>query len=90
MNAFNAFYEDTDESKTPDDPTKFKILDDILPNGFIRIDGCNDNIIYDFPNYNNIIVKPNRTNPTYKICDVCFGFANYTCKNCKDKHNIYS
>lgn len=44
-----------------------------------------DNINYDFPNYNNIIVKPIRSKPTYKICDICFGFANYTCKNCKDK-----
>lgn len=45
-----------------------------------------DNINYDFPNYNNIIVKPIRSKPTYKICDVCFGFANYTCKHCKDKY----
>lgn len=43
-----------------------------------------DNIAYDYPNYNNIIVKPIRKKPLYKICDVCFGFANYTCKHCKD------
>ena len=44
-----------------------------------------------FPNYNNIIVKPshlNRANSanTYKICNVCFGFANYTCPRCGDRY----
>ena len=44
-----------------------------------------ENLNYDFPNYNNIIVKPTMTKPLHKICDVCFGFANYTCKHCQDK-----
>ena len=45
-----------------------------------------DNIIYDFPNYNNIIVKPKISRPNYKICNICFNFANYTCKHCGDKY----
>ena len=39
-NAFNLFNEDTDEAKTPDDPTKYKILEEIMPNNIIRIDNC--------------------------------------------------
>ena len=45
-----------------------------------------DNVIYDFPNYNNIIVKPKISRPNYKICNICFNFANYTCKHCGDKY----
>lgn len=45
-----------------------------------------ENINYDFPNYNNIIAKPTKSKSIYKICDVCFGFANYTCKHCQDKY----
>ena len=45
-----------------------------------------DNVIYDFPNYTNIIVKPKISRPNYKICNVCFNFANYTCKHCGDKY----
>ena len=44
-NAFNLFNEDTDEAKTPDDPTKYKILEEIMPNIVIRIDNCNDDFI---------------------------------------------
>ena len=44
-NAFSAFYEDTDESKTPDDPTKYNLLKDILPNGFILIENCDKELI---------------------------------------------
>ena len=44
-NAFNLFNEDTDESKTPDDPTKYKVLEEILPNIVIRIDNCDDKFI---------------------------------------------
>lgn len=44
-----------------------------------------ENISYDYPNYNNIIVKPSRNKPIYKICEVCFGFADYTCKHCQSK-----
>ena len=46
-----------------------------------------------FANYSNIIVKTpyvNRINKTanlaYKICNVCFGFAKYTCPHCIDKY----
>lgn len=44
-----------------------------------------------FPNFNNIIVKPSQINRagttnTYKICNVCFGFANYTCPRCSDRY----
>lgn len=45
-----------------------------------------EGIIYDFPNYNNIIVKPKIPKPVYKICNICFNFANYTCKHCGDKY----
>lgn len=45
-----------------------------------------DNINYCFPNYNNITAKPKFTKPLYKICSVCFGLANYTCKHCNDKY----
>ena len=44
-NAFNLFNEDTDEAKTPDDPTKYKILDEIMPNIVIRLDNCDDDFI---------------------------------------------
>ena len=44
-NAFNLFNEDTDEAKTPDDPTKYKILEEIMPNIVIRIDNCSDDFI---------------------------------------------
>ena len=44
-NAFNLFNEDTDEAKTPDDPTKYKILEEIMPNIIIRIDNCDDEFI---------------------------------------------
>ena len=44
-NAFNLFNEDTDEAKTPDDPTKYKILEEIMPNIIIRIDNCDDAFI---------------------------------------------
>ena len=44
-NAFNLFNEDTDEAKTPDDPTKYKILEEIMPNIVIRIDNCDDDFI---------------------------------------------
>jgi adenylate kinase len=44
-NAFNLFNEDTDESKTPDDPTKYKLLTEIMPNIVIRIDNCDDEFI---------------------------------------------
>jgi len=44
-----------------------------------------------FPNYNNILVKPLKikkrgSNISYKICNVCFGFANYTCPRCGDRY----
>ena len=45
-----------------------------------------ENVLYDYPNYNNIITKAKLIKPLYKICDVCFGFANYTCKICGDKY----
>lgn len=44
-NAFNLFNEDTDESKPPEDPTKYKVLTEILPNIVIRIDNCSDEFI---------------------------------------------
>jgi len=44
-NAFNLFNEDTDEAKTPDDPTKYKILEEIIPNIIIRIDNCDNAFI---------------------------------------------
>lgn len=44
-NSYNLFYEDTDETKTPDDPTKYNLLKDILPNTVIRIDNCSDEFI---------------------------------------------
>ena len=44
-NAFNLFNEDTDEAKTPDDPTKYKILEEIMPNIILRIDNCDDAFI---------------------------------------------
>ena len=44
-NAFNLFNEDTDEAKTPDDHTKYKILEEIMPNIIIRIDNCDDAFI---------------------------------------------
>ncbi len=44
-----------------------------------------EEIIY--PNYNNIVVKGRiRNSPVYKICNVCFGFANYTCPRCGDRY----
>ena len=56
-NAFNVFLEDTDESKTPDDPTKYKLLTDILPNSIIRIDNCSEKLLSDrmkqLPDVNN-------------------------------------
>jgi zinc finger HIT domain-containing protein 1 len=40
-----------------------------------------------YPNYNNIVVKSKIRNvPVYKICNVCFGFANYTCPRCYDRY----
>ena len=40
-----------------------------------------------FPNYNNIAIKnKQRGNISYKICNVCFGFANYTCPRCSDRY----
>ena len=43
--------------------------------------------------YNNIVVKPPHVNKfggsanvTYKICNVCFGFAYYTCPHCNDRY----
>jgi hypothetical protein len=47
-----------------------------------------ENINTEFPNYNNIIVKPKQgiSKPVYKICNVCFGFANYSCKLCNDRY----
>jgi zinc finger HIT domain-containing protein 1 len=44
-----------------------------------------------FPNYNNIQIKPLKINKrgnniSYKICNVCFGFANYTCPRCGDRY----
>ena len=44
-NSYNLFYEDTDETKTSDDPTKYNLLKDILPNTVIRIDNCSDEFI---------------------------------------------
>ena len=44
-----------------------------------------NSISYDFPNYNNIIVKPTK-NSIIKICNVCYGLANYTCPRCLDKY----
>ena len=56
-NAFNVFLEDTDESKTPDDPTKYKLLTDIIPNSIIRIDNCSEKLLSDrmkqLPDINN-------------------------------------
>ena len=46
-NAFSLFNEDTDESKPIEDPTKFNLLKDILPNTVIRIDGCSDKFLID-------------------------------------------
>lgn len=45
-----------------------------------------DNINSDYPNYNNIIAKVTHRRPLYKICQVCFDFAKYTCKHCSDKY----
>jgi len=45
-----------------------------------------ENLTYDYPNYNNIVVKSNINFPKYKICNICFNFANYTCKHCGDKY----
>lgn len=48
-----------------------------------------------YPNYNNIVVKRHlgtgnkskfTPGPIYKICNVCYGFANYTCPRCSDKY----
>ena len=44
-NAFALFNEDTDESKPPEDPTKYKVLTEILPNSIIRIDNCSDEFL---------------------------------------------
>ena len=56
-NAFSLFNEDTDESKPIEDPTKFNLLKDILPNTVIRIDGCSDKFLIDrmkqLPDINN-------------------------------------
>ena len=56
-NAFNVFFEDTDESKAPEDPDKYKLLIEIIPNSIIRIDNCNKDLLYDrmkkLPDINN-------------------------------------
>ena len=39
----------------------------------------------DFPTYNSIVVKSKRVKPIYKICNVCFLMANYTCPRCSDR-----
>ncbi len=40
-----------------------------------------------YPTYSNITVKGKvRNAPVYKICNVCFGFANYTCPLCADRY----
>lgn len=39
----------------------------------------------DFPTYNNIVVKSKRVKPIYRICNVCFLIANYTCPRCSDR-----
>ena len=44
-NAKELFYEDTDESKSPDEPDKYKLLTDILPNSIIRLDKCSDTFL---------------------------------------------
>lgn len=39
----------------------------------------------DFTNYNNITVKRiNKSIP--KICNICYGFARYSCCRCNDKY----
>lgn len=38
-----------------------------------------------FPNYNNITVKSSNKFK-YKICNVCYNFAEYTCPKCLDKY----
>ena len=56
-NAFNVFFEDTDESKAPEDPDKYKLLIEIIPNSIIRIDNCNKELLYNrmkkLPDINN-------------------------------------
>jgi len=40
-----------------------------------------------YPNYNNVMVKGSIIhNIKYKICNICFGFANYTCPRCTDRY----
>jgi hypothetical protein len=45
-----------------------------------------DNNQNEFPSYNQISVKIKGKKPNYKICNVCFNFANYTCPKCFDKY----
>ena len=33
----------------------------------------------------HIVVKSKRVKPIYKICNVCFLMANYTCPRCSDR-----
>jgi zinc finger HIT domain-containing protein 1 len=39
----------------------------------------------DFPIYNNVVAKSKRHKPIYKICNVCFLMAAYTCPRCSDR-----
>lgn len=48
----------------------------------------NENIL---STYNNIVVRSSEKTKSgnlicYKICNVCFGFANYTCPRCTDRY----
>jgi zinc finger HIT domain-containing protein 1 len=59
-------------------------------NKYFSQEKINPGDIY-FPNYNNIVVKPTHISRSghiiaYKLCNVCFGFANYTCPRCKDRY----
>jgi zinc finger HIT domain-containing protein 1 len=63
----------------------------IYVNKFFTFEKMNKPDENNFPNYNNIIVKPlgltkSGNTITYKICNVCFGFANYTCPRCGDRY----
>ena len=44
-----------------------------------------NSVSYEFPNYNNIVVKSTKINST-KLCNVCYGLSYYTCPRCSDRY----
>jgi len=44
-----------------------------------------NSVSYDFPNYNNIMVKANKKS-IIKLCNICYGLSNYTCPRCLDRY----